>query len=382
MSTPGFSLLHTADWQIGMRAAHTGARANEVREARFRTAERVVALANERGVDLLVLAGDTFEDNAVPRSDVQRVVDILRRAKMQVLVLPANHDPLVPGSVWDHPAWEDAKAHVSVADRPEPYAVGVADVFCASLRTKSDSVDPTNVFPAASQPRDRIRIGVAHGSLRGAGVPDTEIKDDFPIDRDVITRAGLDYLALGHWHSTGTYEVEGVHRVAYSGTHETTKFGERDSGNVLLIRITAPSAMPQIERLPIGELRWEQRDVPLSSQADLERLRVEIDGTADAIRTRGLLDLSLTGTLPVDALAAVDDLAVLAKSRWFHARVVRDKLRAAPEGTAWIAALPDGVPRAVAQRLLLEAQAAQGDDARVAQRALEMLYRLAHEATS
>jgi len=68
--------LHTADWQIGMRAAHVGANAHEVRSARFTTAERVVTSAREKGADAILVTGDTFEDNAVQTIDVQRVSDI------------------------------------------------------------------------------------------------------------------------------------------------------------------------------------------------------------------------------------------------------------------------------------------------------------------
>jgi DNA repair exonuclease SbcCD nuclease subunit len=51
------------------------------------------------------VAGDTFEDNGVDRVIVQKVADILAGFVGPVYVIPGNHDPLVPGSVRDHPAW-------------------------------------------------------------------------------------------------------------------------------------------------------------------------------------------------------------------------------------------------------------------------------------
>jgi hypothetical protein len=42
--------------------------------------------------------------------------------------------------------------------------------------------------------------------------------------------------------------------MAYSGTHEPTKLGERDSGNVLLVEVQAPGAPPQLETIPTGGL--------------------------------------------------------------------------------------------------------------------------------
>lgn len=69
--------VHTADWQIGMRAAHVGANAFKIRNARFTAAERVVAIARDRGADAILVTGDTFEDNAEQTTDIQRVSDIL-----------------------------------------------------------------------------------------------------------------------------------------------------------------------------------------------------------------------------------------------------------------------------------------------------------------
>ena len=43
-----------------------------------------------------------------------------------------------------------------------------------------------------------IAVGLAHGTVEG--VP--QDPPEFPIARDAAARAGLDYLALGHWHST------------------------------------------------------------------------------------------------------------------------------------------------------------------------------------
>jgi hypothetical protein len=62
--------LHTADWQIGMVAAHVGAAGAHVHEERLRTAERV---------------------------NVQKIGDILEGFGRPVFVITGNHNPLVPG---------------------------------------------------------------------------------------------------------------------------------------------------------------------------------------------------------------------------------------------------------------------------------------------
>ena len=111
--------IHTADWQLGMKAAHVGKAAETVREERVKTVERLIELSKDKKADFILVAGDTFEDNAVSRLLVQKVADILSKADVPIYLIPGNHDPLVPGSVWEHPAWEDAgNVHVLREETP------------------------------------------------------------------------------------------------------------------------------------------------------------------------------------------------------------------------------------------------------------------------
>jgi DNA repair exonuclease SbcCD nuclease subunit len=369
-----FRFLHTADWQIGMRAAHTGRAAEKVREARLRSAERVIAIANEQRVDAVILAGDTFEDSSVPRDLVRRVVDILRRSDAPVFVLAGNHDPLVPKGVFDHLAWDDATPKVTVFRDRTPLAVGDADLFPCPLRRASSVEDPLASLPKPSGPRTRIRVGVAHGSLLDASAPNEDLTDDFPMDRSHAGRAWLDYLALGHWHGGGVHEIEGVGRVVYSGTHEPTKFGE-GSGACLVVSIDAPGAVPRIDRHPCAELDWRQRVATLSAPGDLERLRREIDGEPAASADRSLLDLTLRGVIGIADQERLADLEGLVGARFLHGRVRREELRVRPESDAWMDGLPAGAPRAAGRTLLADAEK-PGREGEVAARALGLLFEI------
>jgi len=214
--------IHTADWQIGMKASALGAAGARVREERLAAGRRVVEVAGKHAVDFILVAGDTFEDNAVDRVLVQKVVDILNSFSGPVFVIPGNHDPLVPGSVWEHPAWKSAEnVHVLKDEASVDVSGGV--LFPCPVREKHSGRNPTAWIPA--EVTGGIRIGLAHGTVEGV----RQDEPDYPISRDAAQRAGLDYLALGHWHSFTTYPgVDGTPHVAYSGTHETTRFGERE----------------------------------------------------------------------------------------------------------------------------------------------------------
>ena len=52
--------IHTADWQIGMKAAHVGAVGQRVRAERLEAARRVIEAATRHRADFIMVAGDTF----------------------------------------------------------------------------------------------------------------------------------------------------------------------------------------------------------------------------------------------------------------------------------------------------------------------------------
>ncbi len=364
--------LHTADWQIGMKASHVGEAGARVRDERVAAARRVVEAARAAGADFILAAGDIFEDNGVDRVLVQKMADILGGFGGPVYVIPGNHDPLVPGAVWDHPAWK-ASANVHVVREERPVEILGGTLYPCPVRAKRSGMDPTVWIPV--EEGRGIRIGLAHGTVEGV----QQEEPDYPIPREAASRSGLDYLALGHWHSTATYPgPDGVVRMAYSGTHETTKFGERDSGNALLVEIAGPGAAPVITHLRMGGLAWVALEEELRAPGDAARLRERIADIAAPEAT--LLEVRLGGLLsPVDRDALVRLEEVLA-SRFLWARLDATRVRPAPEDESWVAGLPPGMLRDTAATLRTLADPAyagqrpDGASPEVAARALLELY--------
>lgn len=361
--------LHTADWQMGMRAAKLGDAGKRVREERLAAGRRVVQAARENAADFILVAGDLFEDNAVERTLVQQVADILASASCPVYVIPGNHDPLVPGSVWEHRSWDAAKK-VVILRESEPFSAPGCTIYPCPLKEKQSGNDPTAWISADGG--EMPRIGLAHGSVEGAPIGEW----DHPIPRNAATRSGLDYLALGHWHSLGTFEDSaGASRMAYSGTHETTSFGERDSGKALLVEIAGAGAVPKLTPIGTGGLQWVSLSESIHAPEDLEAVRGRVEALPRPDST--LLQLSLSGLLSPSDQAELERISELAGTRFLWARVDASGLAPAPEDDSWIEALPPGLLREVADRIR------HGDaDPGVKVRALLDLYALVGEARS
>lgn len=366
--------LHTADWQIGMKASHVGEAGTRVRDERLAAARRVVEAARDAGAEFILVAGDTFEDNGVDRVLVQKVADILTGFGGQVFLIPGNHDPLVPGAVWDHPAWK-ASANVHVLREEQPVEIPGGTLYPCPVRAKRSGMDPTAWIPR--EEGRGLRIGLAHGTVEG--VPQDE--PDYPIPRDAASQSRLDYLALGHWHSTATYPgPDGVVRMAYPGTHETTKFGERDSGNALLVEIAGPGSPPVITPVRTGGLSWLSLEEDVRNPGDMARILERIAAIADATST--LLDVCLAGVIPTADQQEVGHVQEILASRFLWGRLDASELRPSPDDDAWVANLPAGVLRDAAARLRALTDPAyggsrpEGASSEVASRALLELYAL------
>jgi len=372
--------IHTADWQIGMKAAHVGAVGGRLREARLETARRVIETAETQGAEFILLAGDTFEDNGVDRVLVQKVADILGKSAVPVYIIPGNHDPLVPGSVWDHPVWgEQEKIRVLTAQEPLEIPGGV--LFPCPVLEKQSRKDPTAWIDATHT--EGLMVGMAHGTVEGM----PQVAPDHPIPRDAALRTGLDYLALGHWHSTALYEDQaGAVRMAYSGTHETTRFGERDSGNVLVVEIAKAGAPPTVTPVKTGSLAWLTLDEEIGQEGEFARVRALVEQAENPSNT--LIELRLSGLLPGSVGAQLSRLKEVLESRFLYHRLDTDGLRPAPEDESWLEGLPQGVLREVAIQLREQAGAEQAVPSsqevsqRIASQALMELYMLVQETES
>ena len=294
--------LHTSDWQMGMQAIQAGLKAKEVRNTRFDAALRVVNLAKEHQVEFVIIAGDIFEHHDVDEVVVKRTVDILNEfAPIAVYVLPGNHDPYVPGGVWDRHSWNRIETHVTLLTEAKEieFSDGVA-IYPCPLTQKRSNLDPTSWIPPRVEGDTRIRVGIAHGALDV--LPD-EI--NFPISRERPNLSGLGYLALGDWHSPLQHG-----RAVYSGTMEPTSFSERDPGYVALVEIQSCGEEPNVTRQQTRILTWAEIKPTVRDASDVESLD-------SSIKSLGSLESLLLRIEPIfDSSAdedAVHNLQVLKK---------------------------------------------------------------------
>ena len=170
-------------------------------------------------------------------------------------------------------------------------------LLSAPLIARSFARDPTEWMNSCETPAGVIRIGLAHGSIKSFG-SDAEAV----IDPVRAAAARLDYLALGDWH--GTTEVNA--RTWYAGTPEPDRFRDNDPGNVLLVSVDGPGAVPVVQRRRTGRYTWVDDTVEITDVTKLAQIEQAL--LARVSDPKGLLvQLALTGRLPVSAHGVLAD---------------------------------------------------------------------------
>lgn len=302
--------LHSADWQIGKVFAdlvdHDADKAALLKRERTAVVERLARLATRRQVDCVVVAGDVFDSQTVPEELLRRTLHAMAGFAGPWLLLPGNHDAALSESVWTRLLRLGVPGNVIPMLRAEPVlcADGRLAILPAPLLRRHESLDVSAALDELATPDGAVRVGVAHGSVQGRLPARSESYNEIAADR--VTRARLDYLALGDWH--GTLQI--ADKAWYSGTPEPDRFKEADrspSGNVLCVEIDGPGKPPRVESIATGHFQWEKRTLPLHDAQDLELLDAALRGLhSDSARL--LVDLTLTGSLPVSQEAPLRTL--------------------------------------------------------------------------
>ena len=253
-----FRFIHSADWQLGKRfPTDFGAVGERLRAQRLQTLRTALTHARTRAVDAFFVAGDLFEDNLVADFLIDETLRIFADfPELPVFLLPGNHDPASgPGAVWSRRQFRVGALPPNITLLLAPAAVPLPGghlLFASPLRQKISTVDPSLCLRdlARAHSADRIKVGLTHGAL---AIPGKHQPHDFPIDPAAATRAGLDYLGIGHWHN---WQIHDSGRLIMPGTPEPDAFDQPAAGFIAYVEIDAPTALPRVAPLPIGGLRW------------------------------------------------------------------------------------------------------------------------------
>jgi DNA repair exonuclease SbcCD nuclease subunit len=333
-------IIHTADVHLGARHDDLGEQASAQRERQFAAFAATIDLAIAEKADLLLIAGDLFDSNTQPRRSVERVAAQLKRltgARIRTVIVPGTHDCYDRASIYrayDIKAMAGSSAdddHVTVLTPETPFvhldaleAVIHGPVFA----TKRAPHSPLRDLDVAGH-RDGAtwQIGMVHGSV---AIPGKTERDEVVITTEEIAASGLDYLALGHWHSAQQAKAGGV-TYAYAGAPEPVALHQDRAGRALRVDLeTGPTGRTvTVTEHQVGKTRFDKVDVDAARVANQPALIDELNRRAD----RDLvLDVRLVGVRPDELDLHLDEIESALAGSFLKVRVRDTSTPALTEG--------------------------------------------------
>lgn len=343
-------LLHMADVHLGARHHDLGPAAAELRRRQFGAFEKAISLAIEERVDAVLICGDLFDSNNQPRRSVEAAAAELGRLverDIAVVVIPGTHDCYDEGSIYrvfDLPAMAGVSPDQFVILTPDRPAVDLPN-FAMTIHTR--------VFPAKRAPRSplagfttggtvpdrggptpdgdgppaRWHVGMLHGTLAQGAIDDDEVV----FNAAEVAACGLDYLALGHWHSVRQGRA-GATTWAYSGAPEPLAFDQAEgAGNVLLVELTEAAGRKEVsvEARRVGRTKFARLELDVAEAGSVALLARRLKEAADADL---FLDVRLIGIRPDDLDLAADELEQQLASDFLRLRLRDSSVPASPDG--------------------------------------------------
>lgn len=326
------TFIHTADWHLGHTYWRIGPRAAQSSTWRLDAVRRIWSLAAEKNADFILVAGDVFDSDTPSAAWRRHAVELLADAPAPVYLISGNHDPCAQGSVWFQSDFAGALAgipNVHLATEAAPLETdGDALLFPCPVTRKYTRDDATAWIPAASR-GEKWRLGLAHGHWKGYFSSGEEQVHDV-IANDCADRAGLDYLALGDYHSyTPADHAAAKARTFYAGTPEIGAKDNIRGGHALCVTLESPGAAPAVEPCGVGRVKLHDLGpISLHDSDDFEKLKEQTGQTPNP--EDSILRARVSGHVAPSLVNALDDWLSGLREEWLGVDVDVSKLYAQP----------------------------------------------------
>jgi DNA repair exonuclease SbcCD nuclease subunit len=331
-------ILHTADVHLGAKFLGLGRKGEHQREQLLQAFDETVNLAIREKVDLFLVAGDLFDSPAASRSLLARVAYRIRdlgAVGIPVVVSPGTHDPYGERSIWRTSELADIES-LTVFKSEEMRPARFPELDCAIYGNAN--VKPfANKYPLARlrlSGEARWQVGMLHASFE---IPDV-VDDTYVVTAEQIRDCGLDYLALGHYHSLSDRSEGGV-GAFYPGSPEMVRMQKGDFGYVLLVEFDDGVT---VESVTVGKRVYEELTVK-AEDAGAAGMAAMIESRADVNK---VLRIFIEGARK-SSFPDVDELVASLSDHFFDISYV-DRSWAAPSDLE-----PSSYPEGSAARLFL-----------------------------
>ena len=190
--------------------------------------KNIIDLAIDENIEVLLIAGDVFDNLTVNKNTLFFISDQIRRIKnIKVFISPGNHDPYNEKSFYSMINWPENvyifKGDMEFKEVEELNLI----VWGAGFR---NSYENETLLRGINIDNDKINIMLLHGEITSSNS-----KNEYnPIYINDIYNSNIDYIALGHRHKFSGILKEGMTTYAYSGCPQGRGFDEEGEKGIII----------------------------------------------------------------------------------------------------------------------------------------------------
>lgn len=222
---------------------------------------KAIDFVKEEMVDVLLIAGDLFEDKFVEDDTIMYVISCLKEIEnTKVYITPGNHDPLIKSSPYNTFEWpENVFIFGSEVGMDTFEDVNIYGVGFDNFEMDSDVIKQIEVEEG------KINILITHGTLDGASHKYHDIKSQW-LEK-------FDYVALGHIHMP---KLDGT-KIVYPGSLVAGGFDELGEHGLVFGEITKTKLKTKFIKMDDTEFEVKTIDISncMSPNEVLDKLRLK-----------------------------------------------------------------------------------------------------------
>lgn len=221
-------IVHTADLHFDTPFNEVDDKQRAINKEELKEVfKNIINFCKEKQVDILLLAGDIFDNLTLNRETIYFLENVFNNIKeTRVFISPGNHDPYNNNSFYKLIKWPE-NVYIFKDKLEKVYIKELeTNVWGAAFNEKYVRESLIRGF---SQNNKEINIMAIHGEISSS----SEGNEYNPITLKDIKESGMDYIALGHRHNFSGVLKEGNTFYSYSGCPQGRGFDETGDKGII-----------------------------------------------------------------------------------------------------------------------------------------------------
>lgn len=303
--------IHTADLHLGssfLSASFDTDTAKLRREELFIAFENLINACIKRDIQMLLIAGDLFEDSLMRASDLKRVFDEFNKIQnVKVVICAGNHDYYHETSLYNAVELPDNVTLFKTDTLEKVYFEDINTcVYGLSFLKKNYRED---ILPNISLDDSKTNILLMHCDVLSKS-------EYLPIEKSKLEKLGFDYVALGHIHKSAKV----AQNIVYPGSLEPLDFSENGYHGYIYGSIKNKKAKVKLIKSNIRQ--FEIIKVDITNMNSLDEIIKGIKELAGEGVDKYLYRVILTGL--VNELINPEDVKRKLEAEFFYVEMINE----------------------------------------------------------